>query len=1350
MEMTGIKRAGLCLWLVFLSLPFFGLWAKEEEMEKKGRPLHYLSTDKQYYHPGERVYMRDVVLDGMTNYPLAEFMGEARRFQWKITGPRQEEVASGEMRYESSVGGMSWSIPLGAPGGVYRLRVYDGEGKGAPAERTFEVRQYRVPLLRSQIAFARRGYLPGEEVVAVLSCVRADGGALEAPRVSASVLVDGKLVFRQEGLPWENGGSRVAFALPEEMAEGDGALNFTIEDGGILETASKSIPILLSREEVHFYPEGGDLVLGVPNRVYVEALQRNGKGADIRGSLKDEQGQEVCPYQSVFEGRGILEFTPEAGRRYHLEVPAPRGGEARRIPLPEAVAGSALRAKAEAYPFGEKLVVEVKSSPGATRRPGSLVLRKREKEICRLPLGQEPDGLWELTAGEEEGVLVATLYATDDTPLAERLLFRLPKEQVNLEVLGLEEARVPGQKVTLKVRSTDGGGKPVSAQVGLCVTDASVEAMVDRRDAAPRLPVMVFLENEVLSLTDAEEYLRLDTPAARQRLDLLLGTQGWRRFVFQRQEEIRNAYPDALMRILAPTVELVRAVPYRRFAFFKNMRVEDAPMELMAVEDDGMAMVAMAGAVNRKPPAAAPAPVMDAKGEMDQAKIALLPAPPVPGEDGKDGKWVREYAHKAREGRRPGDRADFTETVYWAANVTTDPRTGLAEFSFALPDTIGAFRVTGDAFCGNGSLGAFTGELRCVQPFYGEVKLPLFLSTGDQALLPITLVNATQEELAGVNLSVEVGDTLRLLEKAPSGMSPLAPGERRGLLLPVEALKAGEAKVVLRAMAGGHQDVVTRTLQVRSPLFPLEIAGGARLSAGQPLKLRFLVPDNVENGSQRVTAQVYTSPAATMEAALNALLRQPHGCFEQTSSTNYPLVMAQQYFMSHAGCDPQTIARAQSLLDEGYQKLVSFQCEKKGYEWFGKDPGHEALSAYGLMEFADMAKVMPVDEAMVADTRRWLLERRDGQGGFQRNEKALDSFGRAPKETTDAYILWALLESGENPQQLEKEIQQVAEMAKKANDDYLKGLAANILWLAKRPGEAREFALTLARHQQEDGTLKEAGSTITCSRGISQTLECASLAALAWIRCGEEFIAPVEKTMAMLAESCRNGKFGSTQSTVLVLKAINAYDAAFARPKGAGSVQLWLDGQPMGEAVAFGKESQGILSLPDCGLGLTPGEHLLEIRLQGEGELNSSLLVEAMTPLAQSTSPLAFSTSLDRQEAVEGEPLSLLVTLGNPTQEEVSMPVAVVPVPGGLEPRQDQLKELVDAGRIAAFEVQGQEVVLYWRGLRPGEEVQVPLSVTAAIPGEYTGAASRAYAYYDDLRKGYQPGVKVKVAPRKR
>ena len=45
------------------------------------------------------------------------------------------------------------------------------------------------------------------------------------------------------------------------------------------------------------------------------------------------------------------------------------------------------------------------------------------------------------------------------------------------------------------------------------------------------------------------------------------------------------------------------------------------------------------------------------------------------------------------------------------------------------------------------------------------------------------------------------------------------------------------------------------------------------------------------------------------------------------------------------------ISQAQSLLEEGYKKLVSFECKNRGYEWFGADPGHEALTAYGLTKW---------------------------------------------------------------------------------------------------------------------------------------------------------------------------------------------------------------------------------------------------------------------------------------------------------------------------------------------------------------------------------------------------------------
>ena len=92
--------------------------------------------------------------------------------------------------------------------------------------------------------------------------------------------------------------------------------------------------------------------------------------------------------------------------------------------------------------------------------------------------------------------------------------------------------------------------------------------------------------------------------------------------------------------------------------------------------------------------------------------------------------------------------------------------------------------------------------------------------------------------------------------------------------------------------------------------------------------------------------------------------------------------------------------------------------------------------------------------------------------------------------------------------------------------------------------------------------------------------------------------------------------------------------------------------------------------------------------------------------------------------------------------------MAVIGIPGGLEVRHDQLKELVDEGRIAAYEVRGREVVLYWRSLKKEQRVELPLSVVAAVPGTYTGPASRAYLYYTDELKHWNTGLQVEISPK--
>jgi hypothetical protein len=50
--------------------------------------------------------------------------------------------------------------------------------------------------------------------------------------------------------------------------------------------------------------------------------------------------------------------------------------------------------------------------------------------------------------------------------------------------------------------------------------------------------------------------------------------------------------------------------------------------------------------------------------------------------------------------------------------------------------------------------------------------------------------------------------------------------------------------------------------------------------------------------------------------------------------------------------------------------------------------------------------------------------------------------------------------------------------------------------------------------------------------------------------------------------------------------------------------------------------------------------------------------------------------------------------------------------------------------------------------LKPKDRLDLPLSLVAAIPGTYTGPASRAYLYYTDEYKSWTPGLRVNITPR--
>lgn len=1365
--MHALRFAGLA-GLVVLAIGGASPPAKDPATtDRVGGPNRFVtsvSTDKSIYKAGETVFVRGVVLNANSHVPA----GNGSWSQIVVKGPKGEVLTQGQSNVQDGAFGFSYVLGPDAPGGEYLVEARGVMGH-APGARKFEVRAYRPPRLNSQITFLRDGYGPGDTVSATLEVKRAEGGIPTGAKVTAVARVDEKEVARVSTTVDASGRCSVSFPLPKTIERGEGTLAFTIEDGGVLETATKTIPILINSIDVSMYPEGGDLVAGLASRLYIEARTPAKKPADIAGVIVDSSGAEVAPFRTEHEGRGRARFTPKKGATYSLKVTEPAGIN-KLFPLP-AIAndGAVITTATDVMPAKEPVKANIAWTGD---RIVSVVLRQRDVvlDTQTIDAGKQKGAELSLKAGSADGVLVITVSSKSGEPLAERLVFREPEKQLGIELKADRERYVPGAPVKLTVKTTL-DGKPASAVVGVTVSDESVFEILERREQPPALPVMVLLEADVQELADANVYLDAKNPKSKVAVDLLLGTQGWRRFGLLSVQEFLSRYQDKAVRALALAqpqprpMEIAEMEPMADMAPGRPVPVAPMPVRAAPMPVNKPApppKVPMAVAVRPPQPAPPPPPVQVAKAPLAKNIVAKqevakeMPArKPMAekmamdemGEEAFGGLFarnfisVREFAHQVRPDRKPNDRFDFAETLFWTAAIRTNA-SGEATVSFGTSDAVTSFRASVGGYTDTGALGSASTALKSVQPYYVEPKLPLEVTAGDVIRLPIAFINGTKEPLSNVSLALAVKGDVRF-QAPPSFTLKADTRERRIVDLTIGA-GTKQTGLTLTSNAGGYSDIVTRELNVKPKGFPVEQASGGMLTANGKASWKVtLTPDTVA-GSQSTSIAVFPSPAANLTQALKRMVQEPGGCFEQTSSTTYPMTMAMQYFQSHAGVDAALVRDAQEKLDRGYKRLTGFECKEKGYEWFGQDPGHEALTAYGILQFTDMKKVRQVDDAMLTRSREWLLKQRDGKGGFERKRRALHTWVE-DKDSSDAYITWALLEGGQK--NLTAEVARVKEAAKVAKNSYVVALAANVLSLAGDTNGAKEAMTKLASLQKDTGLVGGGTQSIVGSTGSSLEIETTSLAVLAWMR-SPAFALNVEKSMKALADSCKDGRYGATQSTVLALRAIVEFDKKKAGERKPGAVKLFVDGKAVGAPQKYDGSTNGAVTFADVGELMSPGEHTLELVQEGGSAIPFSIAVRSnrTQPESSKDTRVSLDVKLGSGALKEGDVIEATARVTNLSDAPLSTVVAIVGIPGGLEPRIDQLKELVKAQTIDAYEVMGRDVVLYWRGMTPKQQVRVPVSLLAAVPGKYTGPASRAYLYYGDEHKAWVAGLSADIA----
>jgi hypothetical protein len=686
-------------------------------------------------------------------------------------------------------------------------------------------------------------------------------------------------------------------------------------------------------------------------------------------------------------------------------------------------------------------------------------------------------------------------------------------------------------------------------------------------------------------------------------------------------------------------------------------------------------------------------------------------------------------------------RTDFRNTIYWNPNVEVD-HTGKANLEFYTSDDITSFRTTVEGVATDGSIGRIEKNFFTQLPFAMTTKIPVEVATEDKVSIPLTLKNNTDKPLGGY-ITITAPDGLKAVTDIPS-VQTIMPKAAKTIYLDYNVLnKIGYGDFTISFKSCGLCDAFTKKIKIAPKGFPVV----ASFSGQEVEKEYSFNMSNVVNGSIKASFTAYPNVVSDLMKGVEGILREPYGCFEQTSMSSYPNAMVLDYLKSTDSKDNKTLSYASDLLDKGYKRLVTFETKDKGYEWFGSTPGHEALTAYGLMQFNDMKKAgEKVDEKMMDRTANWLMASKDGDGGFKRNAEALDNFGRARKEITDAYIVYALSEAGFTD--IKKEFNSAYDYAMKSKDPYVLGLVTCSAYNLKGNDKADKAMDILLSKQNKDGSWTGAEHSITYSTGISLTIETTSLAMMAIIKSNKNANVMNNALKYLVASRSGYGEFGNTQGTILALKALTEYAKASKKSNEDGTIELFVDDKKVAEKNYRAGEKDAI-TIDNVEKYIDgEGNHTMKVKYKGvKTPLPYSVAVSWNTTLPSSAKEceVDLKTKMSSKTANVGETVRLTATLTNLKNKGIPSTMAIIGIPAGFTFQPWQLKEMQEKKVFDYYEVSGNNIAIYYRCMAPDAVKEINIDLKAEMPGTFDAPASSAYLYYTNEYKTWSGLDKITI-----
>jgi hypothetical protein len=704
----------------------------------------------------------------------------------------------------------------------------------------------------------------------------------------------------------------------------------------------------------------------------------------------------------------------------------------------------------------------------------------------------------------------------------------------------------------------------------------------------------------------------------------------------------------------------------------------------------------------------------------------------------------------------PHVRSYFPEALYINPEILTDGQ-GNASVTIPIADSITTWRMATLASTQNGALGSSQSSIKVFQDFFVDLDLPVTLTQGDRVSIPVAVYNYAGK--AGkVNLNLQPEEWYSLDDDTESKSLGVESGRVGGAQFTLSAKRIGKFKLTLKAhMVGAaagqvRDDVVVREIEVVPNGQEQDLVFNGTLDSSVKHELKF--PEASIPDATSILVRLYPGPLSQVIEGMDSILRMPGGCFEQTSSSTYPNVLALDYMKRTKKLTPEIHAKAEGFIANGYQRLLTFEVPGGGFSWFGQAPANKILTAYGLMEFSDMSKVSDVDSRLIERTGDWLAQQQQADGSWKPdtsfiNEGATNRYNSDVLRIT-AYIAWSLAATGYKGPAVEKARRYIESHTSEKADAYTLAVMANF---AVDDGRDRDFtrrameALLDVRKEQEKEISWTADETGMYGAGESASVETTGLATQALLKWGQA-PAQVRKALAFLNQKKQgSGNWGTTQATIMALRAL-LMATQLSASDVSGTVTVVLNDKPV-QSLILNQENNDLLH-QFVFKDIDPADlNRVELKFDGSGSLAYQEVGRTFVPWPVDKAAgeaLSIDVHYDRTHLVENDIATATATVHNKLKKSANMVMVDLGIPPGFELLTEDLQAYTEKsagagnGKLEKFSLTATQAILYFNALGPGQTVALNYRLRAKYPIRARTFESKVYEYY-------QPEIRATVSP---